>query len=703
MLYVPFHAHSYYSILDGFGSPKANVARAKKLGLPALGITDHGNTFGHIAHWDACKKAKIKPILGVELYVVHQPAHIRDKTNRNNSHMVVWAKNKQGWLDLMKLVSYTNEPEIFYYKPRIALDTVPESKGLDSFLTGNIMGFSGHQGSHLSDNLFCDLYGDPEKKIADLRKAYAQSKVSDLDYYRKFLKSNWLESTCELALKLQGMFGKNNFFIELQNELNKADRLALWIHPLIVECLREVSKQTGIPRMASSDPHYPSKDDARDQRVMVMTNLKETEESVENKLSSTEELDVMVFFGSDNFYIHSPEEMAEKFEPEELEMSLKVAEQIESYDISHKPYVPDVEIPNINLPTFELDGLDKEQTKADKYLMKLCIDGAKKLKPWENTKYTKEQYWQRIVDEMKVIIKAGLSNYFLVVWDYCMAADYRPADGSFDWRKNLERNGKIDPVPRGVGRGSAAGCLVSYLVGITGVDPILYGLVFTRFYNEGRNSGNHIELPDIDIDFAVEDRDWVIEYVANKYGKANVAQMITFQRMQGKAAIKDVFRVKGIEGGFELSNEICKHIPDEATIADEIQELREAGHDNYGILRWALDNSSEIQKYYEQEDLKEVFDQAVRCEGAKRGQGKHPSGIIVTSDPVDTCFPMALDTKTKVKIIGVDMNDVAKLGGVKYDILGTAILDKLKMAQDLYNGVVPRRNRVADYVDEENA
>jgi DNA polymerase III subunit alpha len=704
--------NSWYSILDGLGSPKANVARAKKLGLQALGMTDHGSMYGHVDFVTQCKKAKIKPILGCELYIAHKPACIRDKSNRSNSHMVVWAKNKKGWLDLSKLVSKTNDAEYFYYKPRIHLrdfhrDDGGMYPGLESFTkSGNVQGFSGHQGSLLADSLFCDVLGpDVEAEQIKLRKAYGQFKKPTMEFLKQFLKPNWLESTSELALELESIFGKGNFFIELQNELNPNDRLALWIHPLIVECLREVSKQTGIPALASSDPHYPSPEDAVDQRLMVMVNLKENEASINEKLDAEEDTNLMVFFGSDSFYIHSYEEMAEKFTKEELENTVKVAEQVEVYDITHKPYVP-----NFVLPAFpkDLPYLKDCPTDYDKYFMYLVVEGAKKLKPWENPEWQnsyqpyadKKKYWDRINEEFKVIFKADLSKYFLVVWDYCMAGDYRPADHSFDWKGNLERNGKLDPIPRGVGRGSAAGCLVSYLCGITGVDPLLYGLIFSRFYNEGRNTGDHIELPDIDTDFAVEDRDWIIDYLRHVYGGDNVAQIITFQRMQGRAAVKDIFRVKGIENGFEIANEMCRHIPSEAEIADEIQEIRKGGDESYGILRWALDNSDEMKEYNKNEIYAELFKQATRCEGVKRATGRHPSGLIITPKPVEDCFPMALDTKSKQKIIGIDFNDVAKLGGVKYDLLGTAILDKLKMGQDLVNGVTPRRSRIKEYSEE---
>lgn len=701
MKYVPIHCHTHFSILDGFGTPQQNVDRAVALGIPALGISDHGNIFGHVEHWKACKSAGIKSILGCELYISHKPAFQKDKTSRFVTHMVVWAKNRQGWDDLVELVSQTNDPAYFYYKPRIHLWNEQDEDGilmpgLEHFLRGNIMGFSGHQGSHLSDNLFCDLFAeDSAATKAALKAAYAQKKdINSPDYYRKFLKDNWFEDTCQLALRFQEAFGKGNFFIELQNELNPNDKLALWVQPIIVECLRAVGKETGIPCLASSDPHYPSPDDARDQRMMVMNNMKETEQSVKEKLSSEDENDVMVFFGSDSFYIHSQEEMEAKFTKEEIDNTNMAADSVEMFDISHKPHIPPFEIPEYDTSTVDRFGNDMCSSSFDKFLFYLCLQGCKKIKPWESSEYSKQDYWNRIREEFAVIAEAKLSSYFLVVWDYCMAADNRPSNHSYDWYSNMIKGGDTDPIPRGVGRGSAAGCLVSYLIGITGIDPLKYGLIFGRFYNKGRNTDDHVELPDIDIDFAVEDRDWVIQYLSNKYGTENVAQIVTFQKMQGRAAMKDIFRIKGIMGGFELANEISKMIPSEAEVADQLQDMREAGYENYGLIQYAVDNVDDIMKFYEKPELKAVFDQAMRCEGRKRALGRHPSGVIVTPKPVRKCFPMAYDTKHKDQIIGVDMNDAATLGGIKLDILGTAILDKLKMTQDLVNGKTPKRKQV---------
>jgi len=672
-------------LLDGFGSTSQNAKRASEVGIPALAITDHGNCFGHMEHYNSCKKHGIKPILGNELYICHEDA--TKKSDRGNCHMVVFAKNQTGLETLWQLTSQTNHPDYFYYRPRIHLFNT-ENIGLEHFVSeGNIIGISGHQGSHLSDNLFCDRWGDPKERSKKIKAAYQQKKNGNTEFYRQFLKDGWLEDTCKLALKMQGIFGEGNFYIELQNELSETDKIPLFIHPLIVECLRKVSKETGIKATISSDPHYANPEDAQSQRLMVMTKMKETEASVENKLMSNEDgHDLMTFFVSDNFYIHSPEEMSKKFTDEEMQVSNDIADMIDDYTLAHKPYIPEYKISKDlhdilnkceHLPIYKAC-----KNKAEQYLTYLCITQAQIKQPWNKTKYSKEDYWNRLSNELNIIYEAELSNYFLVVWDYCMAADYRPADHSFNWSMD---DTNTNPIPRALGRGSACGCLISYLTGVTGIDPLEYGLIFGRFYNKGRNTGDHIELPDIDIDFSVEGREWIIEYIKHKYGNEQVAQMITFQRMQGKAALKDIFRVKDIENYFELANEISKYITDEASISDELQELRQEFGDTYGLIQYALDHSDEIKKFYNDEKLKPLFEQAIKCEGRKRSQGKHPSGVVVTPKPINQCFPMALDTKTKELLIGFDMNDAAKSGATKLDILGTTILDKLKMVEDLVN------------------
>lgn len=682
MTYSLMHVHSCFSTLDGYGDPLENAKRAVELKLKALSLSDHGSIAGLIEHEKAIKQVnkdlkkkgeeyQIKCIRGIELYITNKPANIKNPENRSLAHMVIWAKNKKGFKDLMKLVSQTNHPDYFYYKPRIQLhDHVDASgkkwNGLESFLNGSIQGCSGHQGSLLADNLF-----------EDIKKAYGQYKGKTTEYYRQFLKKDWLESTCKLATELESLFGKGNFWIELQNELDPNDQLALWIHPLIVECLREVSKQTGIPAFASSDPHYPRKEDAESQRCMVKIAMKETDESIQAQLNDPT-ADVFVFFGSDNFYIHSFDEMTTKFSNSELEESNKIADQVEDYSTQEQPYIPHFEIP---LFPKDEEYLSDLKTDSDKYLMYLCVKGAREIQPWLHSTYSKNDYWKRLNDELSVIFEYGLSDYFLVVNDICMAADYRPADLSFDWRKNFATHGEIDPIARGIGRGSAANCLISYLTYITGIDPVKHGLLFSRFFNAGRLSKDNIALPDIDLDFEVEGRDYILSYIKHKYGSEKVGQIITFQTIKGRAAIKDIFRIRGED--YEAAHAICETIPQESVIADEIEHKIKDGDENYNILKWTMEHSEDFQEWYINPEYKPIIDQAMKVEGVKRGTGKHPSGVVIANSDLAELYPLAFDAKTKERIVGFDLKSAEALGAAKFDILGVAVLSKLKITEKL--------------------
>jgi len=486
--WVPLHAHSNFSILDGFGEPKKHVTRAKSLGLPALAITDHGTCAGHVQHLQACQKAGIKPLLGVELYVSINNAAIKSNDNRFHHHMVVLAKNRQGWHDLNKLISAASSGQYFYYKPRIHIfDTTLDGNtcyGIEHYVkNGNIIGLSGHQGSLLCDNLFVDLVNTPPKEVKQiLKQAYQRvDKEVDHKFFEKFLQPNWFDSTVSLAQRLRGVFGKDNFFIELQNEYHHEKSLGLQIHPFVVEKLRLVAKETGILTVPTGDSHYPSQEDAQDQRIMVMTSLNTTEASVEQ--SKEEGEDTLAFFHCSSFYMHSYEEMSRVFTTEELANTVKVADSIEEYDITTQPNVPKFVTPEIH----DAEYMDQCSDDSERYLVHLCVEGAKRLHPWTHTGHTKSEYWKRLRDELAILFEAKLADYFLVVWDMCMAADYRPADESYDWQANIKNNKSVKPIPRGVGRGSAAGCLVSYLTGITNIDPLAYGLIFSRFYNPSRN------------------------------------------------------------------------------------------------------------------------------------------------------------------------------------------------------------------------
>jgi DNA polymerase-3 subunit alpha len=241
----------------------------------------------------------------------------------------------------------------------------------------------------------------------------------------------------------------------------------------------------------------------------------------------------------------------------------------------------------------------------------------------------------------------------------------------------------------GPGRGSAAGCLVSYLISITSIDPIKYDLLFERFYNQGRQEKGHVSLPDIDVDVPINKREEVISYIKNKYGMDKVAQMVTFNTMKGRGAIKDVLRVYG-NISFDEMNNITKSIPDEAKIADELQEMKEETGEA-SIIRWSLENNVEKLKewcYIDdnnqlQGPLAKRFEQAIRLEGTKTNQSKHAAGIAISAEPLQEICPMVYDSKNNQLIAGMEMQDLEALGVIKFDILGIAMLDKIMTIQDI--------------------
>jgi len=327
---------------------------------------------------------------------------------------------------------------------------------------------------------------------------------------------------------------------------------------------------------------------------------------------------------------------------------LKIAAACEEYNILHAPI----------LPPFSCEE------GPDEHLRNLCKKGWQEKIDGIIPKEKIPDYTKRVKHELDVLQGAGLSSYFLIVGDI---VDY-------------VRENKWLPGP---GRGSAAGCLVSYLMGITSIDPIKYGLIFERFYNAGRNTDDRISMPDIDMDVPVSKRDEIIDYIKDKYGSEKVGQMITFQTMMGRGAIKDVLRAYG-GISFEEMNLITQHIPDKAAIADELQEmLEETGESS--VIKWALENKVEQlrewcyidEKGSLQGRLAKRFEQAIRLEGTKRAQSKHAAGVVISPYPLPEICPMVLDTKTKQLIGGLEMQDMEDIGMIKFDVLGVAMLDKI--------------------------
>lgn len=753
--YAPLHVHSHYSLLDGLPSPKRIAERCKELGLPACAITDHGNLFGMVAFHDACKKVGIKPIIGIELYMCDADPAIKARENSKRHHLTVLARNEEGVNTLMRLVSETNRPDYYYYKPRIDLERLsPFAKD------GNLLCLSGCMAGKLSSSLFGENF-DEACKIS--------GKTDNPNEVRKFLVPDWQDIAAQIALEHQKIFGKDNFYLEIQEE-------GMAIQKVIVQCLRELAKGIQIPTVATLDAHYACKEDAQDQRILLYSQLHTTQE--EQERMKEEGGDSMAFFHLDTFHIFHPDEMQEHYTWAEIQRTLEISDRIQSPKLGRKPC----------LPKYVAENNDGKPVDSQKLLRDLCIEGAQK-KLGHLSQDEKRVYWERLEHELLILNDAGLADYFLIVWDACAFVD---------------RCGG----PRGKGRGSGAGSLVNYLLGITGIDPLKYGLFFERFYNpsrnipphfsvgqtgfmawlgdnferaikspaseyrekvakatrrnriknrelltqeaawidennpkmwmyladqlppseKGENKANshiayalglsdelnpdepvstvdgHVSLPDIDTDIGIAFRSRMIEYLNKRWGQDKVAQMITFGRLQGKAALKEVFRaqpdtvkhlmnVRAVKLGknpaemamkpYDLCNEITQYIPDESAIADDLQAAREEHGDGYGILQWSIDHIDQVAEYYRW--FKPLFDQAMRLEGTKKSQSKHAAGVVIADRPIEGLMPLAYDPNSKGRICGLEMATVERLGGVKFDFLGVGALDKIHFAAQLIN------------------
>tara|TARA_Y100000004_G_C8957798_1_gene431634 strand:+ start:413 stop:2263 length:1851 start_codon:yes stop_codon:yes gene_type:complete len=613
--YTPLHLHTHYSLLDGLSKPEDVAKRCNKLNMSSCAITDHGSISGCIKFFQTMKHNNIKPILGVELYISDKDSEIKEKENRKLSHMLLLSKNLQGWKNLIEIVSESNKPENYYYKPRLDIDKLK-----DKLSQGNIIGMSGHPGSYLANKIYKE-----DKFVSDSKIVKEIGELSEI-------------------------FGKDNFFVEVQL-MDKENEY----QQIIGNKLRDICNINKIAKISSIDAHYCERYDAVDQRILLCSNLKMTLPQVASKLSSGESFGLDSFFKSDSYHVLSHEEMNEVNTEDEIENTNLVDSLCEDYDILEKPHLPDFKCP---------EGYDPAE-----YLRQLCRDGWKDKIATDVDKSLHQQYVDRIKYELDVLQGADLSSYFLIVQDIV----------------NHVRNQGWLPGP---GRGSAAGCLVSYLIGITAIDPIKYELIFERFYNAGRNTKGRVSMPDIDVDVPMDQRENIIDYIKDTYGQDKVSQMITYNTLKGRGSLKEVLRVYS-NISFEEMNQITKHIPDEAKIADELQEMKDSS-----IIKWALENNQKPLKdwCYLKDDklagpLAKRFEQAIRLEGTKCNQSKHAAGIAISQSSLSSICPMIYDTKTKKNIAGLEMNDLESIGVVKFDILGIGLLDKMMGVQSLLQEV----------------
>ncbi len=614
--YIPLHVHSHYSLLDGLSKPKQIARRCKKIGVKSCAITDHGSISGAVQIHQTLKSSGIKPILGCELYLSFDDSSIKTPENSKLTHFLVLAKNLEGWKNLIRIVSESNNPNNYYRKPRLSVNKLQEIvKGK------NLIAFCGHMGSYIPDII-----------------------ANNPDNYQK--------PCLNFVDQMKDIFGKDNFFLETQ--LMDQEYMPKQLE--LTETIRKIASITKTKVICTPDAHYSEQEDATDQRILLCNNIKTTLTDINKKMLDGQDVPFSCFFKSDKYYILSPEEMAELHTEEEIENTQLIDSMCEEYDILHKPVLPPFKCPNGQNP--------------DEYLRQLCRNGWRDKIANVVPKDQHSSYTERIKQELSVLQGADLSSYFLIV------ADIVDRVRSQSW------------LP-GPGRGSAAGCLVSYLIGITSIDPMKYGLIFERFYNSGRNTEGRVSMPDIDVDVPINKREDIISYIREKYGENKVSQMITFNTMKGRGALKEVLRVYG-NISFDEMNQITKCIPDEAKIADELQEMK----DDYGeasIIRWALENNNDKLKEWcsvskdgnkLKGPLAKRFEQAIRLEGTKSNQSKHAAGVVISSHNLDTMCPMIYDTKNKTTIAGMEMQDLESLGIIKFDILGVAMLDKVMSISD---------------------
>ncbi len=566
MNFTHLHVHTEYSLLDGSNKINEYVSRVKELGMKSAAITDHGVMFGCIDFYKAAKAAGIKPILGCEVYVAPGSRFDKEKGKEEDRyyHLILLAETQEGYQNLIKIVSY-GFVDGFYYKPRVDMEL------LEKYHEGIIA-------------LSACLAGEVARNLA--RGFYEEGK--------------------EAALRYEKIFGKGNFFLELQDHGIPAQRQVN--HELI-----RMSRETGIELVATNDVHYTGSSDAEAHDILLCVQTGKSLKD-ENRMR----------YEGGQYYVKSEEEMRRLFPyaPEAIENTGKIAERCNV----------EIEFGVTKLPKFDVpDGYT-----AWEYLNKLCFEGLEK-------RYTenKEELKKRLNYELGVIKDMGYVDYFLIVWDFI-------------------RYAREQGIMVGPGRGSAAGSLVSYTLGITKLDPIKYDLLFERFLNPER-----VSMPDIDVDFCFERRQEVIDYVVEKYGKDQVVQIVTFGTMAARGVIKDVGRVMDIP--YVQCDTIAKMIPQEPNIT----------------IDKAMKANPELKKIYEtNETVRKLIDMSRRLEGLPRHTSMHAAGVVISQKPVMEYVPLSRGSDGSL-VTQFTMTTLEELGLLKMDFLGLRTLTVIQNAEKL--------------------
>ena len=577
--FVHLHLHSDYSLLQSTIQLKPLATRLNEIGQKACAVTDYGNMFGAVSFFNVMADNGLMPIVGYEAFVKFGSRFDRSTVveagEKSYYNLILLARNLEGYQNLIHLASkaYT---EGFYYKPRIDIELLSQkSSGLIG-LSGGVDGAVGH---------FL-AYGNEEKALAN-------------------------------AKTLEDILGAGNFFLEIQDQTGDQGQ------KLVKETV-ELSKQSGIPLVATNDVHYLNKEDARAHQVLIAIG--------EGRTVSDNSLDTSGAIR----YLRTAEEMWDIFGselPESLTNTVKIAEMCDLVI----PQGDDVrQLPNYPIP------VDSGFTDVDAYFEKVLWDGFedRKKTEWEpmialgTLKHDLAEYKERLNVEIETIKKMGFPGYFLIVWDFIKYAGERG-------------------IPVGPGRGSAAGSLAAYCMRITDVDPLQYELLFERFLNPER-----ISMPDIDIDFCIRGRGDVIDHVTQFYGQESVCQIITFGTMASRAAIKDVGRALGME--FGTVEKVAKMIP---------PPIRGR---NVSISQ-AIETVPEMKAAIKDASVKQLIDLALKLEGCSRHTSVHAAGVVISPMPLHELVPVAMSGKDELTS-QYPMNDLEKVGMLKMDFLGLTTL-----------------------------
>ena len=566
MGFVHLHVHTEYSLLDGSNKIKEYVARVKELGMDSAAITDHGVMYGVIDFYKEAKAAGINPILGCEVYVAPGSRFDREAGSGDDRyyHLVLLAENNQGYSNLMKIVS-KGFVEGFYYKPRVDLELLREY----------------HEG------------------IIALSACLAGEVA-------RYLTRGMYEDAKEAALRYQDIFGKDNFFLEMQDH-------GIPDQQTVNQQLLRMSKETGIQLVATNDVHYTMAEDAQPHDILLCL-------QTGKKLADE---DRMRYEGG-QYYVKSPKEMEMLFPYalEALENTQKIADRCHV----------EIEFGVTKLPKYDVP---QEYTSWE-YLNKLCFEGLER-----NYDPVTKELRERLEYELDTIRNMGYVDYFLIVWDFIKYA-------------------RDHDIMVGPGRGSAAGSLVAYTLGITQLDPIKYDLLFERFLNPER-----VSMPDIDVDFCFERRQEVIDYVVGKYGKDRVVQIVTFGTLAARGVIRDVGRV--LDMPYSQVDVIAKMIPSEL---------------NMTIDR-ALEMNPELRRAYEeQEEIHYLIDMAKRLEGLPRHTSMHAAGVVISQKDVDEYVPLSRAQDGSITT-QFTMTTLEELGLLKMDFLGLRTLTVIQNAVKL--------------------